>query len=130
MADSDLNQTLRALQKLSAQSKRATVLDIHSEARKITQAADMATRQKLEALLVKVGRLMARQKFKLDIPRSHLSPADWGSDGAGIDGRLYITDEADVYRSEDKVREIFDAMLGVWPMRGSEWNEWRVDFGK
>lgn len=113
------------------QPKQAAALDLHQLAYTAASEGLKTIRTKHSALLDKAAKVMARQKFKMDMERSWLHFKVWSSDGLYVEGELFFTDEADTYRSEDEGRKIFDAALDVYPTKvyGS-FNEWVVRFEK
>lgn len=112
--------------------KQAAALDLHSLAHAAIRAGLQGVHTKLEALKDKAGKLMVRQKFKLDPQKSWLSYQVYRSgDGLVVEGELFFTDEAETYRDQAEVEKLFEAALDVWPTRvHGTFNEWKVHFGK
>ena len=117
---------------LAMRPKQAAALDLYAVALKVVREGNRAISAKMEALLDKSAKMMARQKFEMDRNNSHLGFHDWTSgDGLMLEGEIRFKDVADTYRSEEEVRQIFDAMLDVWPVRVyGTWNQWKISFGK
>lgn len=114
------------------QPKQAAALDLYSVAIKAVREGNRAISAKMEALLDRSAKMMARQKFEMDRNNSHLGFHDWTSgDGLMLEGEIRFKDVAETYRSEEEVRKIFEDMLDVYPSKVyGTWNEWKIYFGK
>lgn len=113
------------------QPKKAATLNLAELSYKAAKEGLQGIRVKNNALLDKAAKLMARQKFVMDMDRSWLHFKVWSSDGLNIEGELFFKDVADTYRGEQEGRKIFDEVLDVYPTKvyGS-WDEWVVRFDK
>jgi len=113
------------------QPKQAAALALYDLSYKAAKEGLNAIRAKNNALLDKTAKLMARQKFVMDMERSWLHFKVWSSDGLYVEGELFFKDVAETYRSEQEGRKIFDAALDVYPSKvyGS-FDEWVVRFEK
>lgn len=114
------------------QPKQAAALDLYSVALKAAREGTRAISTKMEALLDKSAKMMARQKFEMNRAKSYLGYKVWTSgDGLMLEGEIHFTDVADTYRSEEEVRKIFEAMLDVDPSRVyGTFDKWKVTFSK